>query len=574
MFVIISIALVIMAGLSLTYSVEASYYDSFKRRIENGFRNWGLKQEPTQADVLEYFSDRNVRHLTFGITEYKTFSIVNKNTNEILFSNKRPVLGDELGLIDEFLLSQNYLAALANEIGDNNRFLRLADKVYFDYAISKGDFVFYFRYDREDFEATVAEFNRIIQISLLLAISLSIALGIFLSKTITRPIEDLMYRARRIATGDFGEVLEIRSDDEIGKLTSAFNYMSRRLKNTLSQIHKEKSKVETILKNLKDGVIAFNYKGEIIHANLVAKMILGVRSIELNFDEFSQKFGINMSLKDFKMGEIASNSYVDVNIDERIIKMYFAFFTDIDKNIEGIICVMHDVTEEKHLEEKQREFVANVSHELKTPLASVKSYTETVLDGVDEQTMQKFLGIVNTEADRMARIVTELLELSRIDSKRMNLSFQKIDIKDLIVSIVDKMSLNLKEKDINLTLDLVEEAILINGDSHKIEQLFVNILSNAVKYTSEKGCIKIKVGILDANVFVRVEDTGIGIPKQALPRIFDRFYRVDKARSRQMGGTGLGLSIAKEIVQMHGGNITAASQVNEGTEILVTFPEG
>lgn len=574
MFVIISIALVIMAGLSLTYSVEASYYDSFKRRIENGFRNWGLKQEPTQADVLEYFSDRNVRHLTFGITEYKTFSIVNKNTNEILFSNKRPVLGDELGLIDEFLLSQNYLAGLANEIGDNNRFLRLADKVYFDYAISKGDFVFYFRYDREDFEGTVAEFNRIIQISLLLAISLSIALGIFLSKTITRPIEDLMYRARRIASGDFGEVLEIRSDDEIGKLTSAFNYMSRRLKNTLSQIHKEKSKVETILKNLKDGVIAFNYKGEVIHANLVAKMILGVRSIELNFDEFSQKFGINISLKDFKMGEIASNSYVDINIDERIIKMYFAFFTDIDKNIEGIICVMHDVTEEKHLEEKQREFVANVSHELKTPLASVKSYTETVLDGVDEQTMQKFLGIVNTEADRMARIVTELLELSRIDSKRMNLSFQKIDIKDLIVSIVDKMSLSVKEKDINLTLDLVEEALLINGDSHKIEQLFVNILSNAVKYTPEKGCIKIKVGILDANVFVRVEDTGIGIPKQALPRIFDRFYRVDKARSRQMGGTGLGLSIAKEIVQMHGGNITAASQVNEGTEILVTFPEG
>lgn len=574
MFVIISIALVIMAGLSLTYSVEASYYDSFKRRVENGFRNWGLKQEPTQADVLEYFSDRNVRHLTFGITEYKTFSIVNKNTNEILFSNKRPVLGDELGLIDEFLLSQNYLAALANEIGDNNRFLRLADKVYFDYAISKGDFVFYFRYDREDFEGTVAEFNRIIQISLLLAISLSIALGIFLSKTITRPIEDLMYRARRIATGDFGEVLEIRSDDEIGKLTSAFNYMSRRLKNTLSQIHKEKSKVETILKNLKDGVIAFNYKGEVIHANLVAKMILGVRNIELNFDEFSQKFGINISLKDFKMGEIASNGYVDVNIDERIIKMYFAFFTDIDKNIEGIICVMHDVTEEKHLEEKQREFVANVSHELKTPLASVKSYTETVLDGVDEQTMQKFLGIVNIEADRMARIVTELLELSRIDSKRMNLSFQKIDIKDLIVSIVDKMSLNLKEKDINLTLDLVEEALLINGDSHKIEQLFVNILSNAVKYTPEKGCIKIKIGILDANVFVRVEDTGIGIPKQALPRIFDRFYRVDKARTRQMGGTGLGLSIAKEIVQMHGGNITAASQVNEGTEILVTFPEG
>jgi two-component system, OmpR family, sensor histidine kinase VicK len=573
MFVVVSIALVIIAGVALTYSVEVSYYDGFKRRIENGFRNWGLREQPTQEQVMDYFSDRNVIYLTFGITEYKTFSVVNKMTNEILFSNKRPEGGAENRLIDEFLESENYLAAMANQLGDKNKFLRIGDKIYFDYAVSKGDFIFYFRYDREDWKGTIVEFNRIIRISLIVAILISVVLGYFLSKTITRPIEELMYSARKIAKGDFGEVLQVQSNDEIGKLTGTFNYMSRKLKHTLSDIDKEKSKLETILKYLKDGVIAFNSKGEVIHANLTAKMILGVKTVDQSFDEFTSKFGIGISLAEIKKGEIASNSYLDVKILERVIKTYFAFFTDLNQRVEGIICVMHDVTEEKRLEDMQREFVANVSHELKTPLASIKSYTETMIDGVDYEVQQKFLNIVNAETDRMAKIVKELLQLSRIDSKRINWMIQEVDVNALIKSVRNKMEIELSNKNIEMDLDLFKNATVINGDYDKMEQVVVNILSNSIKYTPEGGRIQVNTGVLDDNIFVRVKDTGIGIPEDSLSRIFERFYRVDKARSRDLGGTGLGLSIAKEIIELHGGTISVASQLDQGTEVLITIPQ-
>jgi two-component system sensor histidine kinase VicK len=572
MFVVVSIALLIVAGVALTYSVEVSYYEGFKRRIENGFRNWGLREEPTKEQVMDYFSDQNVIYLTFGITEYKTFSVVNKMTNEVLFSNKRPMGGDENSLIDEFLESENYIAAMANQLGDKNKFLRIGDKIYFDYAISKGDFIFYFRYDREDWKGTIVEFNRIIKISLMVAILISVFLGYFLSRTITRPIEELMYSARKIAKGDFGEVLHVQSNDEIGKLTGTFNYMSRKLKYTLSDIDKEKSKLETILKYLKDGVIAFNAKGEVIHANLAAKMILGVKTVNLCFDDFTTQFGIGISLQEIKKGEIVSNSYVDVKILERDIKTYFAFFTDIYQKIEGIICVMHDVTEEKRLEDMQREFVANVSHELKTPLASIKSYTETIIDGVDYDVQQRFLNIVNAEVDRMAKIVRELLQLSRIDSKRINWLLQEVDMNELIKSVTNKMELEIENKRIEIRLDLLKKDAIINGDYDKMEQVVVNILSNSIKYTPEGGEIEVKSGFLDNNIFIRVKDSGIGIPESSLDRIFERFYRVDKARSRELGGTGLGLSIAKEIIELHGGNISVASQLGLGTEVFITIP--
>jgi two-component system sensor histidine kinase VicK len=475
--------------------------------------------------------------------------------------------------MNELLQSTNYTMALATGKGDDDNFLRINDKVYFDYAISKGDFIFYFRYDREEWKGTISQFNYIVQLSLLGAVCISVIIGYFLSRTITTPIEDLMHRARRIASGDFGEVLEVRSDDEIGKLTHAFNYMSRELKKTLGEISREKNKIETILKYLTDGVVAFNQKGEIIHVNIIAKKLLAVKEFYMSFDEFSECYDLGITLEEIMKGVIPSNRSIDISVNERVVKVYFAFFTDIDKTMDGIICVLHDVTEEKRVENLQREFVANVSHELKTPLATIKSYTETLLEGgVNEETRVTFLNIINSESDRMTRIVRDLLQLSRIDGKRMEWSVEKNDIKVLIKDAIEKIKLEARKKRIKLNYDFAEGILSINCDKHRILQVIINIIGNAIKYTSRGGKVTIETGILDKNVFIRVKDTGIGIPEESIGRIFERFYRVDKARTREMGGTGLGLSIAKEIIEAHGGNISAASNKGEGTQILVMLP--
>jgi two-component system sensor histidine kinase VicK len=293
----------------------------------------------------------------------------------------------------------------------------------------------------------------------------------------------------------------------------------------------------------------------------------------MSFDDFSSYYKIGITLKDIIEGLITSNKSVDVNVYDRVIKIYFSFFTDEDDTMDGIICILHDVTEEKRVQNMQKEFVANVSHELKTPLASIKSYTETILDGdVDERTTKGFLGIVNSEADRMARIVRDLLQLSRIDGNRMDWNMEEQDITFIVKGVIDKLKLEAKKKRIKLIADLAEFLDNVNCDKHRIEQVLINVLSNAIKYTHRGGKVTIQTGKLDSNVFIRVQDTGIGIPEEFLPRIFERFFRVDKARSREMGGTGLGLSIAKEIVEAHGGSISAASSKGSGTEILVMLP--
>lgn len=573
MFVLISITLIVLAGIALNYSVEVSYYDSFKRRIENGFRNWGLVENPTEKDVLDYFSDPNVIYLTFGITEYRTFTIINNKNNQVLFSNKTISNNEPSKLLDEFFSSENYLNALAGGVGDKSSFLRLGDKVYFDYAIRKGDFLFYFRYDREDWKSTIDEFNQVIQFSLMLAVIISIVLGYFLSRTITNPIVDLMHQTRRIALGDFGKVLQVKGDDEIGKLTNAFNYMSRKLKNTVEEIFREKRKVETILENLTDGVVAFNHEGGMIHINEIAKKLLNMQEKNITFDEFSIRFKMGTTFHQMKGSEINVKKSIDIIIEDRIIKTYFAFFTDELKRAEGFILVLRDVTEEKKLENLQREFVANVSHELKTPLASIKSYTETMIDGVDPDTRERFLKIVNKETDRMTRIVKDLLQLSKIDNQRLDWNMQTVDIHQVLLECIEKLSRNFEEKQLVLNKDFWEGPLWVQGDPFKLEQVIINILTNAIKYTPHLGQVTLSSGKLDTSVFVRIMDTGVGIPLESLPRIFDRFYRVDKARARENGGTGLGLSIAKEIIELHGGSISANSQPGKGTEMMMMIPE-
>jgi len=236
--------------------------------------------------------------------------------------------------------------------------------------------------------------------------------------------------------------------------------------------------------------------------------------------------------------------------------------------------ILQDITKQQKLDDMRKEFVANVSHELRTPLTSVKSYSETLLDGAmeDPQICKEFLSVINSEADRMTRLVKDLLQLSKQDNRQMQYNMQEIDFVELVKNCAERIKLSAQEKSQVIETFVIGQVPPIMADRDRLEQLMINIIGNAIKYTPDEGKITIYIGIMYNQVYVKVVDTGIGIPEKDLERIFERFYRVDKARSRQMGGTGLGLSIAKEIVEAHGGTITAASEIDKGTEITVKLP--
>jgi two-component system sensor histidine kinase VicK len=265
---------------------------------------------------------------------------------------------------------------------------------------------------------------------------------------------------------------------------------------------------------------------------------------------------------------------MSLDANGKTIKVYFAVFTDEAKNPEGIIAVLQDITEQQRLENMRKEFVANVSHELRTPLTSIKSYSETLLDGAleDREIAEKFLGVINAEADRMTRLVKDLLQLSRLDNQQLKWNFEEISLVELVKNTVERMELEARTRRQTLECFVLGDIPYIEADYGRIEQVVFNVLGNAIKYTPEDGKVTVYVGKIYNDVYFKVTDTGIGIPESDLPRIFERFYRVDKARSREMGGTGLGLAIAKEIVEAHAGIITITSQPGTGTEVTVRLP--
>ncbi|HHY64394.1 MAG TPA: cell wall metabolism sensor histidine kinase WalK, partial [Clostridiaceae bacterium] len=392
--------------------------------------------------------------------------------------------------------------------------------------------------------------------------------------TITLPINDIMHKAEKITDGEFGQAIEVRSDDELGRLAKTFNFMSSRLKSMLTEITSEKKKLETILNYMNDGIIAYNRNGEVIHINPAAKRLLYNKLSDIvSFDEFMSTLGIELSIEQVTNDRNNCEPSQKVQYRDRFFKVQLAVFTDENEQVDGIITVIQDITEEQKLEKMRREFVANVSHELRTPLTSVKSYTETLLDGAlsDMQTAEQFLHVINEETDRMTRLVKDLLTLSQHDGG-IKLNLEDTSIGDLVAACVNRMRREAEAKKQSLKLKIRPNIPIISVDRYRIDQLIVNIIGNAIKYTPEKGEIWVHVYCERDMVIINVSDNGIGIPESDLNRIFERFFRVDKARSRQMGGTGLGLSIAKEIAVMHGGDITVKSKLGKGTSVFIKLP--
>jgi len=330
--------------------------------------------------------------------------------------------------------------------------------------------------------------------------------------------------------------------------------------------------METTFTYMADGVLTVDLSGNIIHANPVAKNILSLKNADEKFDD------VIVNLKDsISIDYIKSKGYRGTDLAEKNGETYnidYAPFMNNKNEIGGVILVFKNITEQHRIDKLQKEFVANVSHELKTPITTIKSYAETLLDGAleDKQISEEFLNVINSESDRMTRLVSDLLRLSKMDYEQTNWNKERINLLDMVNIVIKKLQIQIKEKNINIHLNIPDD-INIMFDRDGFEQILLNIAGNAVKYSYEKGNVWISARRSKKNIVVSIKDDGQGIPTEDQDRIFERFYRVDKARARGLGGTGLGLSIAKEIAEAHNCTIAVNSRIDEGTEMIITIPE-
>ena len=401
-----------------------------------------------------------------------------------------------------------------------------------------------------------------------------ILIATFLSKFVIYPINKLIKSAEEITDEDGNS----KKKNKKGKnnsydLENIFGMMTRELKEKLSEVSTQKNQIETILLHMTDGIIAFNRKGEIILINPAAKKFLSIRPEDNTFEDIFNKFKLNINMEKIIYLESWTSTEQRIRVDDRYVNVFFAPFKDEQERPNGVIAVIQDITEHVKLDNMQKELVADVSHELKTPITSIMGYADTLLEGeYDKETENKFLNVIATEARRMAKLVTDLLTLSRYDSNKKNTQKESFDLGDLVKKCQDKLAIEIKKKNHTVNCFVTADVPPVYADKYDIERVVLNILTNSIKYTPDGGEIKIYVGFVYNDAYIKIFDNGIGIPEEDLSRIFERFYRVDKARTREMGGTGLGLSIAKEILDKNGGSIDIKSVVGQGTEVVIRVP--
>ena len=417
--------------------------------------------------------------------------------------------------------------------------------------------------------------NKIFATGTGIALSITAGLGILLARTITRPISDMKKQALAMAKGNFSRKVKVYGNDEIGTLAITFNNLTKKLQEAQAGTEGERRKLSSVLSYMTDGVIATDRKGRVILINEPAAEMLNVSRETV----LSQPIVSLLSLDDTNSFEDLLEEKDSLILDystkaERyILRANFSVIQKETGFVNGLICVLHDITEQEKVEAERREFVANVSHELRTPLTTMRSYLEALADGAwqDEEIAPNFLDVTRTETERMIRLVNDLLQLSKMDSTDYKLNIEWVNFVDFYDRIIDRFEMS-KEQNVIFKRKLPKQAIFVEIDEDKMTQVLYNIISNALKYSPEGGQVTFSIKEKEDKIIASVSDQGVGIPKENIGKIFDRFYRVDKARARKLGGTGLGLAIAKEMVKAHGGNIWATSEEGKGTKISFSLP--
>ena len=525
-----------------------------------------------------------------ALPEGYEISVIDLNTNLIAASTNNNLsrdFNDDYSLKyapdvfdEEVLLSTESKDRVEKIILDNieksRRSLNIAMR--YDNADKSRGFIIYLRASLADIDSNMNRVKIIFFNATLIALLVTIVLGYLISFSITVPINDLKDKAVKMSDGDFSQRAEIKSSDEIGELAGAFNFLTERLSSTLIEISSEQNKLKAIIEHMDDGLLAVDKNEKIVHYNNAAVKLLAATDIGEK-STFNEIFKPNLEEINFKKitecAKIGKTTSFTITRKDRILKVSPAFYSDDSHTIEGYAVLFQDITEHERLDNMRKEFVANASHELKTPITTIKSYAETLLDNnlEDRELIFKFISVINKESDRMTALIRDLLQLSHIDFKKEKWNYENTDIKFIINETSEKLKMFAEEKKQQISTLLPEYPLSAYVDRSKTEQVITNILSNSIKYTQNGGHIEIKAEKIGSNILIKIKDDGIGIPEKDIPHIFERFYRVDKGRSRAQGGTGLGLSIAQNIINEHKGEIKVNSKVGIGTEFIISIPE-
>lgn len=564
--VLLILALMTVVGSFLINGVGNYYMEAFYVQMEQTFSQEFIAQ--LQAEAAAGCEAEDLKQMVMSRSDLG----IDLSGRNVYILNREGRVLDSSDQTETVSMTSNILAAMNGQVGQSSSIA----SGYMDLAVPVDgggqQFIVYILDNKLTVNALTGELFSIILQSLILGLVICVILAFLLSKLLITPIRALTDGTRQVAAGDFAQKVEVASRDEIGTLTRNFNYMAKVLQNTISEVENERNKLSTLFLHMTDGVVAFGPGGLLIHNNPAA-----IKMLSRNLDpsvSFDDVFGKEAKFE--KLLKLKRSEYLECQkkVGERELELFMAPFST-EQTAGGAMVVIHDVTEQRKSEQTRREFVANVSHELRTPLTNVKSYAETILSAGDDlpaELRRNFLGVIVSEADRMTRIVKDLLTLTKFDYGKMEMNISRFPLEEAVGNVHKAVALDAKNHGHELVLDCPEELPCVDGDRERIEQVLMNIVSNAIKYTPDGGRIVIAANTEGRNVFIRVSDNGIGIPEKDLPRLFERFYRVDKARSRESGGTGLGLSIAREILNQHKGDIRIESVSGEGTDVTITLP--
>jgi len=590
-FIIIYILLLLIAvqviGSYFAREIETDLVDTFKESINDrvDLLNYNLSQtfskdrteddgDPTlEEDVQNIITD-------IDIGTFTNLQIINSQSRVIGTNDYQDleVIGKKIvdDMVQKSLLFGTSQEDMLLDAQTENQLFVKAEPIFANDETVVG--VIYLESSLEGVYGQLQNINDIFLKGSILAISVSALLGILVARTITKPIVEMRQQAQTMAKGDFSQKVNVYGTDEISHLAETFNDLNDRLKYSMAKIEKEQRKLSSVLTNMSEGVIATDIDGRINLVNDSAGRLLGRNPNLLMNEDLIELLEIEDRVTSIEDLQTLDSLIIDLSdTDIYLLKADFSCILDENEAVTGFITVISDVTEQEKVERERREFVSNVSHELRTPLTTMRSYLEALSDGAwqDENYAPKFLNVTQEETERMIRLVNDLLQLSRMDQKEYVLHRRRTDFIKYFHRVLDRFEINLTGK-ITLKRQMLKGPLYVWLDEDKMTQVIDNIISNAIKYSPEGGTIFCRVSILEKhgqrNLLIAIEDEGMGIPYDYHDKLFDRFYRADKARTRQLGGSGLGLAISKELVEAHYGNIWVESTEGKGTTFFFTLP--
>ncbi|WP_243355148.1 cell wall metabolism sensor histidine kinase WalK [Bacillus litorisediminis] len=565
----------------------------FSRQLENQFIENFQNSITDRMNLLSYSIEEaiaKIRDDEDPILEVEVSGILRGYSGgdilevRVIDINKR-IIGtsetDNQNVVGQITTDKDILQSMAFDVvqkaiyrdGDTgNRIWKIVQPIRIDGEVRGA---IYLKADIESVFDQLQEINDIFANATVIALSISVILGILLAQAISRPITDMRRQALAMAKGNFSRKVKVYGLDEIGQLALTFNNLTKRLQEAQATTEGERRKLASVLAYMTDGVIATDRRGRIILINESAIGLLNVSRETALSQQITTLLGIEEKYTFEDLINEQESVILDYSTPHKpyILRANFSVIQKDSGIVNGLIAVLHDITEQEKIEMERREFVANVSHELRTPLTSMRSYLEALSDGAwkDEEIAPRFLEVTQTETERMIRLVNDLLQLSKMDSKDYRFQKEIVDFTIFFNRIIDRFDI-IKEQHVTFTRELPSKTIFVEIDEDKMTQVLDNVISNALKYSPEGGNITFRLEEGSDEIQISVSDEGVGIPKDQINKIFDRFYRVDKARSRKFGGTGLGLAIAKEMVEAHGGKIWAESKDEVGTTIFITLP--